>query len=102
MRLTRRRLIWLCCFNSLSAEKQNAPAPTRVCTRGACAKRKKKRVRALVSHAHIISAHRIIATERIRNHSVIWTVASRTVTMRVVENQHRAARQSQILAAGVL
>lgn len=89
MRLTRRRLIWLCCFNSLSAEKQNAPAHTRVAR---AAHAPKKKIRALVSHAHIISAHGIIAAERIPNHSVIWTVASRTVTTRVVENQQGAAR----------
>lgn len=70
--------------------------PTRVCTSGACAKKK-----ICVSHAHIINAHGIIATERIPNHSVIWTVASRTVTTRVVENQQGAARQMQILAAGI-
>lgn len=61
MRLTRRRLIWLCCFNGLSVEKQNAPTHTRV-HQQAHAHREKC---ALISHAHITSAHGIIGTERI-------------------------------------
>lgn len=46
--------------------------------------RQRQKIGALVSHAHIISARGIIGTERIPNHSVIWSVASRTVATRVV------------------
>lgn len=98
MRLTRRRLIWLCWFNSLSVEKQNTPAHMRVHQR----RMRTKKIRALISHAHIISAHGIIGTERIQNHSIIWTIAKENGDNTSRRKSTQSVRQWQILAARIL